>query len=406
MSLFNYQARTPAGEAKSGTIEAPNLELAVTALQRRSLIILSLSPAQDEEPWYQADISFFSGGGRVKLKDIVILSRQMATLFEARVPVIDSLKVLAAETARPKLKEALAAISQDIQGGLSIAQSLSRHPDVFSTFYVNMVRSGEESGKLEEIFSYLADYLERNYELISKARGALIYPAFVFSVFIIVMSLMFVLVIPQITQILIESGVEILLYTGIIMNMSNFMRSFGIFILMLFAVAGVGLWRYSKTEKGGFIIASFFLDLPLVGPILQKFYVARFTDNFETLIAGGVTILRSLELTGEVVGNPVYKKMIEEAGDAVKGGAQISEAFARHKDMPALVIQMIKIGEETGKLGFMLKTMARFYRKEVENTVDSMVGLIEPIMIILLGLGVGILVVSVLMPIYNLSSAI
>ena len=139
---------------------------------------------------------------------------------------------------------------------------------------------------------------------------------------------------------------------------------------------------------------------------MQKFYVARFTDNFETLIAGGVTILRSLELTGEVVGNPVYKKMIEEAGDAVKGGAQISEAFARHKDMPALVIQMIKIGEETGKLGFMLKTMARFYRKEVENTVDSMVGLIEPIMIILLGLGVGILVVSVLMPIYNLSSAI
>ncbi len=405
MAVYNYQARTPAGEAKEGTIEAPNLELAVTALQRRSLIIISLSPAGDDKQWYQKDIFSF-GGGKVKLKDIVILSRQMATLFEARVPVVGSLKVLAAETTRPKLKETLLVVSQDIQGGLSIAQSLSRHPDVFSTFYVNMVRSGEESGKLEEIFSYLADYLERNYELISKAKGALIYPAFVFGIFIIVMSLMFVLVIPQITQILIESGVEIPLYTRIIMNMSNFMRSFGIFILMLFAVAGVGLWRYSKTEKGGFAIASFFIDMPLVGPILQKFYVARFTDNFETLISGGVTVLRSLELSGEVVGNPVYKKIVEEAGEAVKGGAQISEAFARHRDMPALVVQMIKIGEETGKLDFMLKTMARFYRKEVENTVDSMVGLIEPIMIILLGLGVGILVVSVLMPIYNLSSAI
>ncbi|OGF52203.1 hypothetical protein A3H04_00705 [Candidatus Giovannonibacteria bacterium RIFCSPLOWO2_12_FULL_43_11c] len=406
MALFNYQARTPAGEAKSGTIEAPNLELAVTALQRQSLIIISLAPAVDEKPWYQMDISSFGGGGRVKLKDIVILSRQMATLFEARVPVVDSLRVLAAETTRPKLKEALVIVSQDIQGGLSIAQSLSRHPDVFSTFYVNMVRSGEESGKLEEIFSYLADYLERNYELVSKARSALIYPAFVFSVFIIVMSLMFVLVIPQITQILVESGVEIPIYTRIIMNLSEFMKSYGIFLFILLILAGVGLWRYSKTEKGGLIMSAFFLDMPIVGPILQKFYVARFTDNFETLIAGGVTVLRSLELTGDVVGNPIYKKMIEEAGDAVKGGAQISEAFARHKDMPALVVQMIKIGEETGKLDFMLKTMARFYRKEVENTVDSMVGLIEPIMIILLGFGVGILVVSVLMPIYNLSSAI
>lgn len=406
MAVFNYQARTPAGEAKSGTIEAPNLELAVTALQRRSLIIISLSPAGSEKPWYQMDISSFSTGGRVKSKDIVILSRQLATLFEARVPVIDSLKVLAAETTRPKLKTALETVLQDIQGGLSIAQSFSRHPDVFSSFYVNMVRSGEESGKLEEIFNYLADYMERNYELISKARGALIYPAFVFSVFIIVMSLMFILVIPQITQILVESGVEIPIYTRIIMGISNFMRSYGIFLFMLLILAGIGLWRYSKTEKGGYVMASFFMDLPLVGPILQKFYVARFTDNFETLISGGVTVLRSLELTGEVVGNPVYKRMIEEANDAVKGGAQISEAFARHKDMPALVVQMIKIGEETGKLDFMLKTMARFYRKEVENTVDSMVGLIEPIMIILLGLGVGILVVSVLMPIYNLSSAI
>ncbi|OGF91103.1 hypothetical protein A3H65_01380 [Candidatus Giovannonibacteria bacterium RIFCSPLOWO2_02_FULL_45_14] len=406
MAVFDYQARTPQGEAKSGTVEAPNLELAVTALQRRSLIIISLSPAgAGGKPWYKKNITSF-GRGSVKLKDIVILSRQMATLFAARVPVIDSLRVLSAETTRPKLKETLVLVTQDIQGGLSIAQSFSRHPDVFSNFYVNMVRSGEESGKLEEIFNYLADYLERNYELVSKARGALIYPAFVFSVFIIVMSLMFVLVIPQITQILVESGVEIPIYTRIIMGISNFTRSYGIFLLMLLVIAGVGLWRYSRTDKGGLVVSSFFLDLPLVGPILQKFYVARFTDNFETLISGGVTVLRSLELAGEVVGNPVYKKMIEEARDAVKGGAQISEAFARHKDMPALVVQMIKIGEETGKLDFMLKTMARFYRREVENTVDGLVGLIEPIMIILLGLGVGILVVSVLMPIYNLSSSI
>lgn len=405
MALFNYQARTQQGESKSGTVDAPNLELAVTALQRRALIIISLSPADEVAlPWYQRDF-MANIGGKPKMKDIVILSRQLATLFEARVPIIDSLKVLAAETTKPRLKVALTEISQDIQGGLSIAQALSKHPDAFSDFYVNMVRSGEESGKLQEIFSYLADYLERNYALVSKARGALIYPSFIFSVFIAVMSLMFVFVVPQITVILVESGVELPIYTRIIMGISGFMASYGIFVFMLLGIAGVGLWKYGQTDKGGLKMAAFFLDLPIVGHLLQQFYVARFTDNLQTLIVGGVTVLRSLELAANVIGNSVYKQMINEAADAVKGGVPISEALSRYKDMPVLVTQMIKIGEETGKLDFMLKTMARFYSREVESTVDNIVGLIEPIMIILLGLGVGILVVSILMPIYSLTEA-
>ncbi|OGF83191.1 hypothetical protein A3B18_00570 [Candidatus Giovannonibacteria bacterium RIFCSPLOWO2_01_FULL_46_13] len=404
MALFKYQARTQSGEAKTGTIDAPNVELAVSALQRRLLIVISVEPLDADLPWYKKEILALGGG--IKLRDVVILSRQLATLFQARIPVVDSLKVLAAETTKPRLREVLNEVSQDIQGGLSIAQSFSRHPDVFSSFYVNMVRSGEESGKLEEIFAYLAEYLERNYELISKTRNALIYPAFVFTVFIAVMALMLAFVIPQITVILVESGAEIPFYTRVVMGLSEFMRRFGIVLLFLLAGAGVMLWRYSKTEKGKFVLSRFALDTPIVGNILHKFYVARLTDNLETLIAGGVTVLRSLELSGEVVGSAVFKQIIRETAEAVKGGVPISEALSRYKDMPALVVQMIKIGEETGKLDFMLKTMARFYRREVENTVDSLVGLIEPIMIIFLGLGVGILVVSVLMPIYNLSSAL
>ncbi|MBI2023784.1 type II secretion system F family protein [Candidatus Giovannonibacteria bacterium] len=404
MAIFQYNARTISGEAKSGQVEAPNMELAISALQRRSLVILSLVPAEDSLPWYKKEI--FSFGSGIKLRDVVILSRQMATLFEARVPVVDSLKVLSNETMKPKLKKALTEISQDIQGGLSITQAMSRHPEVFSDFYVNMVRSGEESGKLEEIFSYLADYLDRSYELVSKARNALIYPIFVFIVFIAVMALVMVFIIPQVSKILIESGAEIPIYTRIIMSLSDFLRSYGIVLLMLIVLGGLFLWRYSKTEKGSMAIARLTLETPVMGEIFRKFYVARITDNLETLIVGGVTVLRALELSSKVVGNALFKQMIEEAGDAVRGGVPISEAFGRYKDMPLLVVQMIKIGEETGKLDFMLKTLARFYRKEVENTVDNLVGLIEPVMIIFLGIGVAILVVSVLMPIYNISAVL
>lgn len=404
MALFQYQARTIQGELKSGQVDAPNMELAISALQRRSLVILSLTPADEALPWYKRDI--FGLGGGVKLRDIVILSRQMATLFEARVPVVDSLKVLSNETLKPKLKKALNEVSQDIQGGLSITQAMAKHPDIFSDFYINMVRSGEESGKLEEIFSYLADYLERSYELVSKARNALIYPIFVLIVFIAVLALVMVFIIPQVSKILIESGADIPIYTRIIMGSSDFLRSYGIILLMLIVLAGIFLWRYSKTEKGSMAIARFTLETPIVGEIFRKFYVARLTDNLETLIVGGVTVLRALELSSNIVGNALFREIIKEAENAVRGGVPISEAFGKYKDMPLLVVQMIKIGEETGKLDFMLKTLAHFYRKEVENTVDNLVGLIEPVMIIFLGLGVALLVVSVLMPIYNISAVL
>lgn len=401
MSLYNYQARSPEGEVRQGTVEAPSLELAVSALQRRSLVIVSLAPAEESLPWYKREVFRFGG---VKLKDVVILSRQLAILFEAKVPIVDSMKILGAESLKPRLRQALGEISADIQGGFTITQALAKRPDVFSEFYINMVRSGEESGKLEEIFSYLADYLERNYELLTKARNALIYPAFVLVVFIAVMAGMLVGVIPQISSILVESGAEVPIYTQIIIGLSDFLRRFGVFILLLLGLGGIFLWRWAQSEAGSLALSRFVLDLPVVGGLVRKFYVARLTDNLETLIVGGVSILRALELSAAVVGNDLFAKIIRESAEAVKGGVPISEALSRWDDIPPLVTQMIRIGEETGKLDFMLKTMARFYRREVENAVDSLIGLIEPVMIIILGLGVGILVIAVLLPIYNISS--
>ncbi|HEY4528080.1 MAG TPA: type II secretion system F family protein [Candidatus Paceibacterota bacterium] len=403
MALYRYQAKTPEGETKAGTIEAASLELAVSSLQRRGLVIIALEPAEGRMSWWQQAAASFE---RVKSRDIVVLSRQFATLFEAKVPVVQALRVLIDETSNQTLKKHLSEVLSDIQGGISVSSAMSKHPQAFSNFYVNMVRSGEESGKLEEIFGYLADYLERSYDLATKARNALIYPAFILSAFIVIITLMLVVVIPQLSSILSETGQEVPIYTRIVIGFSNFLREFGVFLIVLLAVGGIFLWRWTKTASGRLAVSRFLIELPFFGILYRKIYLSRLTDNLQTLLAGGVTVLRALEISADVVGNEIYAQIVRQSMEQVKGGLPISEAFSRYEDIPALVTQMIRIGEETGKLDFTLKTLARFYRNEVYNTVENLVSLIEPVMIIFLGLAVGFLVASVLIPIYNISTSI
>src|SRR3989338_6189906 len=398
MALYRYQAKTPEGETKAGTIEAASLELAVSSLQRRGLVIIALEPAEGRMSWWQQAAASFE---RVKSRDIVVLSRQFATLFEAKVPVVQALRVLIDETSNQTLKKHLSEVLSDIQVGISVSSAMSKHPQAFSNFYVNMVRSGEESGKLEEIFGYLADYLERSYDLATKARNALIYPAF-----IVIITLMLVVVIPQLSSILSETGQEVPIYTRIVIGFSNFLREFGVFLIVLLAVGGIFLWRWTKTASGRLAVSRFLIELPFFGILYRKIYLSRLTDNLQTLLAGGVTVLRALEISADVVGNEIYAQIVRQSMEQVKCGLPISEAFSRYEDIPALVTQMIRIGEETGKLDFTLKTLARFYRNEVYNTVENLVSLIEPVMIIFLGLAVGFLVASVLIPIYNISTSI
>lgn len=401
--LYRYSAKTNAGETKSGTIEAASTELAVSALQSRGFIITSLHPESADEPWYQRTIGRLE---RVKTREIVILSRQLATLFEAKVPIVEALKVLLAETSNLAAKRHLSELLADIQGGSTISAAMARHPTLFSSFYVNMIKSGEESGKLEEIFSYLADYLERSYELESKAKSALIYPAFVFTAFVAVFVLMLVVVIPRLSAILLEAGAEVPLYTRAVIGLSNFLRKFGIFLVILLAGGMVALWRYVRTGAGKIALSRFLIEIPIFGELYRKFFLARLADNLETLLSGGVTVLRSLEITADVIGNEVYAQIVRQVREQVRGGSPLSAAFARYRDIPSLMTQMMRVGEETGKLEFVLKTMSRFYRREVDNALASMVSLIEPLMIVILGLGIGFLVASVLLPIYNLSSAL
>lgn len=401
--LFKYQAKDEQGKESAGTIEAPNLELAVSSLQRKRLIVISISPAEAVSFWKRSANIF---GGRIKNKDIVIISRQLSTLFEAKVPVIDSLKIILEESESLALKKHIAGVIEDIEGGIPMSQAFANQPEVFSQFYVNMVKVGEESGKLDEIFIFLADYLERNYELNSKVKNALIYPAFVLGAFIIVMVVMFTVVVPKLTSILEESGQNIPFFTQVIMAISVFFRRFSIFLLVLLAVAGVFLWRYLKTPLGRKNISRLQISIPVFKKIFREFYLARISDNLDTLLSGGVAVVRSLDLSSEVVGNEVYKNILKESVESIKSGGTISGTFSRYGEMPPFVTQMIRIGEETGKLNFVLKTIARFYRKEVDNTVDTLVKLIEPLLILFLGGGVGIIVASILIPIYNIASSV
>src|SRR3990167_1738793 len=399
--LFSYHALDRDGHEREGTVEALSMDVAVATLQNRNLIISGIEPAIKKSLLSQ-DLAFFR---RVSNKDVVILSRQLATLFEAQVSALRIFRLLASETENRVLAGKLVNISDDLQAGSSISDALAKHPKVFSEFFISMVKAGEESGKLNETFNYLADYLDRTYELVSKAKGALIYPAFVIVTFITVMILMFTMVIPKISGILVDSGQEIPIYTKIVLGVSNFFVSYGFIVLGVVIIGGFFLFKYVKTPSGKETFDSVKLGVPYIGNLFRKLYWSRLSDNMNTMLVAGIPMIRALELTSSVINNTIYHRILSEAVDSVKAGKPVSDALSGNGEIPGIMIQMMKVGEESGELGSILKTLAKFYAREVTTAVDALVDLIEPAMIVCLGVGVAILLASVLIPIYNVASA-
>ncbi len=403
--LFNYKAIDSANIQREGTVEAPTVDAAISAVQKRGYTLISIDETVQDKGLFGAlniNFSFFQS---VSNKDVVILSRQISTLFQAQVSPLRIFRLLSAEVENPQLKLAMNQIVEDLQAGSSISRALAAHPDIFSSFYVNLVRSGEESGSLERSFAYLADYLDRQYEVISKARNALVYPAFVVSIFVVVMGMMLTLVIPSIAKILTDSGQELPIYTRIVIGISDFMVNYIVVILLVIAGGGISLWRFSKTDVGRRTIDEFIISVPYLGDLQKKLLLTRICDNMATMLGNGISIVQALEVTADVVDNTVYKEIIEASLLEVKGGRSFADSIAEYPEIPGVLAQMAKVGEETGSLGNILNTLANFYRREVNNAVDTLIGLIEPAMIVMLGVGVGVLLASVLMPIYNLTSA-
>jgi len=403
--LFNYKAIDSTNINREGTVEAPSVDAAISAVQKRGYTLLSIDEAGSGSGIMGAlniEFTFFQS---VSNKEIVILSRQISTLFQAQVSPLRIFRLLSAEVENPLLQSTLNQIVEDLQGGSSISRALAAHPKIFTSFYVNLVKAGEESGSLEKSFDYLADYLDRQYETIAKAKNALVYPAFVIGVFILVMVLMLTLVIPNIAAILTESGQELPIYTKIVIGISDFMVNFIGLILIAIAAGVIGMWKFLQTDVGKRAKDEFIISIPYLGDLQRKLLLTRICDNMATMLGSGISIVQALEVTADVVDNLVYKEIILASLTEVKGGRSFADSIAEYPEIPGVLAQMAKVGEETGSLGNILTTLANFYRREVNNAVDTLIGLIEPAMIVTLGIGVGVLLASVLMPIYNLTSS-
>ncbi len=397
--LFTYKAVTKAGSETSGGIDAQNQDAAINALQRSGFVVISVQ-STDKAALFESDLNIFN---RVTSKEIAIISRQIATLLEAHIPALKTFRLIASESENPLVTKKFTEISDDIQNGAPISEALLKHPSVFSDFYVNMVRGAEESGKLPETFVALAEYLERSYELISKTRGALIYPAFVITIFIVVMVLMLAFVVPKLSEIITQSGQAVPFYTSIVLALSALIVNYGIFVVVAILIIGFLVWYYLK---GTAFLAHAKLWTPVIGNLFRMLYVSRIADNMHVMLGNGISMVRSLEITAKVVDDPVYRKIVLEAVDGVKAGLPLSSIFQGRREIPNVMVQMIKVGEETGELGSILQKLSVFYQREVSTAISTLISLIEPAMIVALGIGVGGVLASVLIPIYQIAGGI
>lgn len=350
---------------------------------------------------YLAKIPFLN---RVPSRDLVIFSRQLSVMISADVPIVQALKVLVRQTANSGLKTVVANLAADVEGGTKFSAALSRYPDVFSDFFINIVRSGETTGKLDEVLDYLATQQERDYDLSSKIKGAMIYPAFILVSLVAVGIVMMIFVIPKLTDILQESGATLPLSTRILIGTSSIMKNYW-WALLLGLVGLVGGIRYLITLPLGRIYwDTLKLKLPIFGQLFKRIYMVRFTRGLSTLLTGGVEIVSSLKIAGAIVGNAVYRNLILQTVREVEDGNPITTVFAKSKEIPVMVTQMLGIGEQTGKIDAILARLTDFYTREIENMVRNLTTIMEPLIMLFMGLAVGIMVSAVILPMYSLAS--
>ena len=398
---FNYQARDKDGKKQSGVIEASSREGALQILAGHNLFITFLE-AQETRPFFEKNIAFFD---RVSLRDIMMFSRQLSVMFVSRVPLVESLQTLAAQTKSKAFREKIFRLSEEVEGGTLFSKALARYPDVFSPFYVNMVKSGEASGTLSSVLEYLADHIEREYQLVSKIRSALVYPAFIVLLAFTVLSLLMFFVIPNLSKVLEQTGQELPGVTQFVLGLASLFRGFWWAFLFLGGGAVFFFFRWKKTPKGAQLLSLFYLKVPLLNSFLRMIYLSRFAENLSTLISGGLPIVQSLDITSRIVGNALYREIIEEAKMEVQKGNQISTVLQKYpSEFPPVFTQMVFVGEKSGTLDKTLSNVVSFYQKEVDRTVEAFLSIIEPTLIVFLGLIVGGLLASVLLPLYQLGS--
>jgi type IV pilus assembly protein PilC len=397
---FNYQGRTREGEIRAGSVEASSEEAALNLLQKHGLYVTFLE--ESVPPFYARKIKIFE---KVSNKDLVLFSRQLAIMFKSKIPLVESLKALSEQTSNADLKDKIMEISSEVEGGTLLSSALSKFPQFFSSFYIAMVRAGEVSGKLSDTLDYLASHLEREYYLTSKTKSALIYPSLILIVVMAVLAIMNFFVIPQMAQILVGGGEPLPMMTQIVLKTSEVLRKWWWLPTLLLVGFLIFCFRYYLTEKGRRFFDEMFINMPLVGPFIKTTSLARLAENLATLIAGGLPISQALEVVAGIMDNVCYKDIMFEIRERVGAGEPISSVLLENPTFfEPVFIQMVLVGERTGTLETTLMNVVGFYQKEIDNRINSILSVLEPALIVFLGLVVGGIMLSVMMPLYKMMS--
>lgn len=400
MPQFSYSAFNKNNEPVEGVVEAVDDSTAADILMEHGLTVTSLAPAR--QYIWQRKIVLWQ---HVKARDIVIFFRQLSVLISANVPMVQAMRVLVGQITSETLKKTVEELAADVDGGAKLSQAMSRSPHIFSDLDRSLIQTGETSGKLDEVLEYMANQKERDFDLTKKIQGAMIYPAMVVSLMVVVGSVMIIFVIPKLTDLLQQGGVELPMATRILLKTSAIISGgWWIIILALTAIV-IGVRMFVRTDYGRWHWDAWKLRIPMFGKLMQRVYLVRFCRSFQTLLIGGITITHALQIVSEVVGNTIYRQLIESTIKEVEGGNSISTVFSQSPFMPPMVPQMMAIGEQTGKLDDILEKIALFYSREIDNTVRNISSFIEPFVIIVIAVGVAVLFAAVIQPIYNLSSA-
>ncbi len=401
MPVFEYTARNAStGQILKGTLDVPTRDEVLKHIKQQKMIVVNVR----EQP-KQLSFGFLKRKG-IRTRDIVIFTRQFATMINSGLPLVQSLDILARQTENPALAEVTRQVVFDVESGHTLADAFSKHPRAFTELYVNMVAAGEAGGILDTILLRLATFLEKSDALIRKVKGAMVYPGVIMSVAAIAVAVLLIFVIPTFQKMFASVGMELPLPTRIVIGMSDFLINYWWMLILIIAGIVIGLRRYYSTSDGRLRIDQMLLNSPVLGDLLRKSAVSRFTRTLGTLISSGVSILDGLEITAKTAGNRVIHDAVMESRNSIAGGETIAGPLEKSKVFPPMVISMIAVGEQTGGLDEMLSKIADFYDEEVDVAVSALLSLMEPMMIVVLGVIVGGMVVAMYLPIFDMMNAV
>lgn len=400
---FVFRARSNEGELREGAVEALDIQVAAQILERNGLVPIFLH-VEKKTPFLVKSFRKIWEG--VSPKEVMNFFQQLSVLIDARVPIVSALHTISEQQENEYLRIILKEIAENVEDGMVFSDAIRQYPDIFDVLTVNIIHAGEISGELQRSIDIVMENTSKSYELSNKIKSALYYPVFVLGAALIIGFLVITFIVPKLTQMIKDLNAPVPWYTVLIMRISDFMNTYWWAVILVVGVLAGGLWYYFKTESGRKELEVILLRIPIISTLLRNIYLARFADTLGTLLNGNIPVVRSLLIVSQVIGNHVYAKVVAEAAEEVKAGNNMSNVFVRSEEMPGFVAQMIRVGEETGTLPHVLGSMGKFYTQEVDIMTRSLTTLIEPTLIVLLGVGVGLLVVGVLLPIYNIAGNI